>query len=49
MATDARIPKVKLLDGTYVDYEDYDGPENSETSNPFDSTISVVSDSQLPF
>ena len=47
--TDARIPKVKLLDGTYVDYEDYDGPENSENSNPFDSTISVVSDSQLPF
>ena len=47
---EAKIPKVKLLDNTYVDYDDYDGPEEkNQLDSPFDSTISVVSDDQLPF
>lgn len=46
---DAKIPKVKLLDGSYIDWEDYDGPENETTSSPFESTVSVVSDGDLPF
>lgn len=48
--SEAKIPKVKLLDNTYVDYEDYDGPEQKDSLNsPFESTISVVKDSDLPF
>ena len=47
--SEAKIPKVKLLDNTYVDYDDYDGPEKTTLSSPFDGMISTVSDEMLPF
>ena len=37
----AKIPKVKLLDGTFVEYETYTLPQNN-TSNPFDGMEDVV-------
>ena len=46
----AKIPKVKLIDGTYVDYEEYKG--NSKTTSQakeiFGSSV-AISDDDLPF
>lgn len=36
----AKIPKVKLLDGTFVEYEEYSKPNNN--SNPFEGMEDVV-------
>ena len=42
-----KIPKVKLLDGSFVEYENYN---NSNTNNSSDSAVEVVlSDDDLPF
>ena len=45
-----KIPKVKLLDGTYVEYEEYIKSKNSE-KNPFSDFGNVVevSSEDLPF
>lgn len=47
---EAKIPKVKLIDGTFVDYEEYKG--NSQTTNQakeiFGSSV-TISDDDLPF
>jgi len=43
-----KIPKVKLLDGTFVEYEEYSKPNNtSNNSNPFEGleeTVEITSD-----
>jgi hypothetical protein len=36
----AKVPKVKLLDGTFVEYEEYSKPNNN--SNPFEGMEDVV-------
>ena len=36
-----KIPKVKLLDGTYVEYEDYTKPQNN-SNDPFKDYGDVV-------
>ena len=51
---EAKIPSVKLLDNTYMDYEDYisDKKENKTSSNNNASTFEqgvINSDSDLPF
>lgn len=47
---EAKVPKVKLIDGTYVDYEEYKG--NSQIINQakeiFGSSV-VISEDDLPF
>ena len=43
-----KIPKVKMLDGTYVDYEEYIKSKNSEPFSDFENVIEISSDS-LPF
>ena len=45
-----KIPKVKLLDGTLVEYENYQKPtsNNTNNSNPFEN-ITVITDDDLPF
>ena len=42
-----KIPKVKLLDGTFVEYENYQKP-SSEIPSEF-TNITVVDNSDLPF
>lgn len=37
-----KIPKVKLLDGTFVDYEEYQKSDNNITKNPFEDLADVV-------
>lgn len=43
-----KIPKVKLLDGTYVDYEEYIKSKNSEPFSDFENVVEIK-DSDLPF
>lgn len=45
-----KIPKVKLLDGTFVEYEDYKNTSNLQKSaeNIFGSAV-VISEDSLPF
>lgn len=45
-----KIPKVKLLDGTFIEYEDYKNTSNSQRSaeNIFGSAV-VISEDALPF
>lgn len=38
----AKIPKVKLLDGTLVEYEKYSKPANENSSNPLEGLEDVV-------
>lgn len=42
-----KIPKVKLLDGTFIDYEDYKNGNSSTT--PFNNLVETTDDSDLPF
>lgn len=45
-----QIPKVKLLDGTYVDYDDYNEfYRNKKEENPFDNDVVEINSSELPF
>lgn len=38
----AKIPRVKLLDGTFVEYEEYSKPNNSnKIENDFDGTVEI--------
>ena len=37
-----KIPKVKLLDGTFIEYEDYNKKQESTSTNPFDAMEDVV-------
>lgn len=51
--SEAKIPSVKLLDGTYMDYEEYEN-NRKENSNKSNNTTTVEqgiidSDSDLPF
>ena len=43
-----KIPKVKLLDGTYVDYEEYTKSSADKAKDLFGSSVEVSSD-ELPF
>lgn len=43
-----QIPKVKMLDGTYVDYEEYIKSKNSEPFSDFENVVEINPDS-LPF
>ena len=45
-----KIPKIKMLDGSYVDYEEYINSKNSsnETFSDFENVVEISSDS-LPF
>ena len=43
-----KIPKVKMLDGTYVDYEEYIKSKNSEPFSDFENVVEIK-DSDLPF
>ena len=43
-----KIPKVKLLDGSYVDYEEYIKSKNSEPFSDFENVVEIK-DSDLPF
>lgn len=43
-----KIPKVKLLDGSYVDYEEYIKSKNNEPFNNFENMVEVSTD-DLPF
>ena len=43
-----KIPKVKKLDNTYVDYEEYIKSKNSESFNDFGNTVEF-SENDLPF
>lgn len=46
---DIQIPRVKLLDGTYVDYADYKSNRtNKQQENPFDDVVEIDT-KQLPF
>ncbi len=47
---DVKIPKVKLLDGTYIDYDDYE-EHHTSNQNPFTEfeNITEISDNDLPF
>ena len=41
--SEIKIPKVKKIDGTFVDYEDYKNNKNSSLS-PFESSIEITDD-----
>lgn len=43
-----KIPKVKLLDGTYVDYEEYNKSSADKAKDLFGSSVEISSD-DLPF
>ena len=43
-----KIPKVKLLDGSFVEYESYKKPTTNEVPSEF-TNITVIDDSDLPF
>lgn len=43
-----KIPKVKKLDNTYVDYEEYIKSKNSEPFSDFENVVEIK-DSDLPF
>ncbi len=43
-----KIPKVKLLDGSFVEYENYHKPTANDVPSEFQN-ITVVDDSDLPF
>jgi hypothetical protein len=44
---DAKIPKVKLLDGSFVEYEEY---KNKNATNPFSNAVEIELDpDSLPF
>lgn len=43
-----KIPKVKLLDGSYVDYEEYIKSKNSDPFSDFENVVEIK-DSDLPF
>ena len=47
---EAKVPKVKLIDGTYVDYEEYKGNNKttSQAKEIFGSSV-VISEDDLPF
>lgn len=45
---DVKIPKVKLLDGTFMEYEDYKNRSLNNSNNNFDDIVEI-SDDQLPF
>lgn len=49
--SDVAIPKVRLLDGTYVDYETYKSTDNDlrDKLESFGSVVQHVSSSDLPF
>ena len=38
-----KIPKVKKIDGTFVEYEDYKNNKNSSLS-PFESSVEITDD-----
>lgn len=44
-----KIPKVKLLDGTTIDYEDYKNRVVSSANNTFGDTAIEITDEMLPF
>ena len=41
-----KIPKVQLLDGSYMDYDEYQKQKNKKTTN---KEIPVITDEMLPF
>ena len=43
-----KIPKVKMLDGTYVDYEEYTKSSSDKAKDLFGSSVEISSD-DLPF
>ena len=44
-----KIPKVKLLDGTYKSYDDYMESQERKAENIFGENLVEISDDQLPF
>ena len=45
-----KVPRVKLLDGTFVDYDDYNEfYKNKNNQNPFDDNVVEISPNDLPF
>ena len=47
--SEIKIPKVKLLDGTYVEYEDYKNQTIKTANEIFGSDVVEISDDALPF
>jgi hypothetical protein len=45
---DAKIPKVKLLDGSFVEYEDYKNRSVNTANDIFGDTV-IIGDDALPF
>ena len=45
---DVKIPKVKLLDGTFVEYEDYKNTTKKVASEVFDNNVKIE-DNDIPF
>ena len=41
-----KIPKVKLLDGSFIEYEDYN--KNNDSINPFENVVEITNE-DLPF
>ena len=44
-----KIPKVKLLDGTFIDYEDYKNRVVNSANDTFGDTTIEITDDMLPF
>ena len=44
-----KIPKVKMLDGTYKSYDDYMESQERKAENIFGENLVEISDDQLPF
>lgn len=44
-----KIPKVKLLDGTTMDYEDYKNRSVSAANDVFDNSVVEITNDMLPF
>ena len=44
-----KIPKVKLLDGTFVEYEEYNKSETQKKADDLFGTTIEISDDKLPF